>query len=412
MGSEWTEEGPNSGAAGEAEEWPSAEGGAEEGEEEGEDDGVDESIVVIIDNGSGVCKAGLSTDSAPSLVFPEIIGRPRGSWKAAGGMKDTYFGDEVNAVRGKVSIGCPLENGIVEDFQSMELLWEYTFAALGVEPSRHPVLLTEPPYNPKPNREQMVEIMFETFGVPSLNISIQGVLALLGQGRTTGLVLDSGEGVTHTIPIFDGFGLPHCINRLDLAGRELNTLLAKLLAQEGTCLTTTEEQHSVRQMKEQLCYVALDPTSEFAEAKDFRLPGNRGTVSLTNERWQCPEALFNPGLVGLESMGVAGLVWESISNCSIDTRRTLLSNVVLSGGSTMFPGFAERLAKELRGYAPAASQAGIRVLQSKDPKSAVWTGGQVFANLRSMQEDLWMSIEDYDEYGASLIHDKIAVKYS
>merc|ERR1719420_1392566 len=105
-------------------------------------------------------------------------------------------------------------------------MWEYTYYdLLGINPSEHPALLTEPPYNPKPNRERMVEIMFETFQVPELNISIQGVLSLLGQGRTTGLVLDSGEGVTNTIPIFDGFGLPMAINRLDMAGRELNTLM-------------------------------------------------------------------------------------------------------------------------------------------------------------------------------------------
>merc|ERR1719281_1410725 len=135
---------------------------------------------------------------------------------------------------------------------------------LKVNPADHPVLLTEKPYNPKVSRERMVEIMFETFGVPSLNISIQGVLALLGQGRTTGLVLDSGDGVTHTIPIFDGFGMPHCINRLDLAGRDLTVLLAKLLAQESYCLTTTSDMDQVRCMKEKLCYVSVDPSTEFA----------------------------------------------------------------------------------------------------------------------------------------------------
>jgi actin beta/gamma 1 len=379
--------------------------------EEEEDDGIDEDVVVIIDNGSGTCKAGLSCDEAPKAVFAEVVGKPRKVWRSSL-EKDIYYGDEVNDVRNKLAVTYPLENGIIENFEHMELLWEHTFfEQLKVQPHKHPVLLTEPPYNPKPNREKMVEIMFETFGVPSLNISIQGVLALLGQGRTTGIVLDSGEGVTHTIPIFDGFGLPHCINRLDLAGRDLNTLLAKLLAQEGTCLTTTTQQHHVRQMKEQHCYVAMDPTAEFAESVDYRIPGEK-PVTLTDERWKCPEALFTPSMVGLESVGVAGLVWESITRCDIDLRKMLLSNVVLSGGSTMFPGFGERLAKDLRGFAPTASQAHVRVVQSKDQKLAVWSGAQVFANLRSMQEDQWMTIEDYDEYGVSFIHDKIAVKYS
>jgi len=375
------------------------------------DDEFNEDVVVIIDNGSGMAKAGLSCDETPRAVFPEVIGKPRKVWKASMD-KEFYYGDEVHELRNKLAVFTPLENGIIENFEYMEFLWEYTFfEQLKVNPSKHPVLLTEPPYNPKPNRERMVEIMFEVFGVPALNISIQGVLALLGQGLTTGLVLDSGEGVTHTIPIFDGFGMSHCINRLDLAGRELNTLLAKLLAQEGRCLTTTVQQHHARLMKEKHCYVALDPASEMAESVVYTMPD--GTkIPLSNERWQCPEALFNPQMVGLESMGVAGLVWESISKCAIDTRKTLLSNVVLSGGSTMFPGFTERLGKDLRSYAPTASQANIKVVHSKEARHAVWTGAQVFASLRNMQEEQWMTLEDYDEYGVNFIHDKIAVRYN
>lgn len=376
--------------------------------EEGEED-YDE-VVVIIDNGSGTCKAGLSTDETPKCLFPEVIGRPRKVWEKDLD-KEVYFGDEVNDVRNKLSVFYPLENGIIENFADMELLWEYTFMdGLKVNPPDHPVLLTEPPYNPKVSRERMVEIMFETFGVPALNISVTGVLALLGQGRTTGLVLDSGEGVTHTIPIYDGFGLQPGIQRLDLAGRELNTLMAKLLAQEGTCLTTTTDQHHVRLMKEKHCYCALDPSKEWADTIEYKLPDGRA-VQLSDERWKCPEALFNPSIVGLESLGIGGIVWESISRCEIDCRKTLLSNVVLSGGSTMFPGFADRLARELRGYAPTASQANIRIVQSKDQKTAVWSGAQVFATLRSMQEEQWMTYEDYDEYGANFIHDKIALKY-
>eukprot|EP00931_Biecheleriopsis_adriatica_P069171 TRINITY_DN43046_c0_g1_i1.p1 TRINITY_DN43046_c0_g1~~TRINITY_DN43046_c0_g1_i1.p1 ORF type:complete len:397 (+),score=90.51 TRINITY_DN43046_c0_g1_i1:46-1236(+) len=385
----------------------------EEGEEGGSEFEI-EDTVVIIDNGSGLCKAGLSSDNAPTCIFPEVVGRARESWKAAGGLKDFYLGDEITAdLRTKVSLTHPMENGEIEDFDGMEMLWEHIFEQkLKVDPERHPVLLTEPPYNPTAKRERMVEVMFETFRVPSLNISIQGVLALLGQGRTTGLVLDSGEGVTHCVPIFDGFGLPHCINRLDLAGRELNTMLAKLLAMENKCnLTTTADQHAARLMKEKHCYVTLDPSVEVAEEVDYRMPNGK-LVRLGDERWKCPEALFNPALAGLESVGVGMMCWDSISRCDVDLRKTLLSNVVLSGGCTMFPGFSERLCKELRSFAPAAAQTDIRVLKSKDQISAVWTGGQVSASLREMQEDQWMSIDDFYECGPAHIHDKIAVKYS
>lgn len=382
---------------------------------EQDDGGFDDedAPVVIIDNGSGNCKAGLSLDEAPSKVFPSLVGRPRKGYERELA-EEAYYGHQVKEHLNKLKVTYPLENGIIENFEDMESIWAYTFdEQLQVDPRHHPILLTEPPYNPKPNRERMVEIMFEVFQVPLLNISIQGVLALLGQGRTTGLVLDSGEGVTHTIPIFDGFGLPHCINRLDLAGRELNTLLAKLLAQEGYCLTTSQEQHHVRQMKETMCYCAANPATEVAEEVHYTLPDGR-VIQLRDERWKCPEVLFNPSMMGLESAGVASLVWDSISRCDIDIRKSLLHNVVLSGGSTMFRGFQERLTRELKGFAPTASQANIKVVMSKDHEQtlAVWSGAQVYASLRHMQEDQWMTVDDYEEQGVSFIHDIIAVKYS
>mmetsp|Transcript_97813 Transcript_97813/g.273832 ORF Transcript_97813/g.273832 Transcript_97813/m.273832 type:complete len:411 (+) Transcript_97813:138-1370(+) len=398
-----------------------------------DDDGISEDVAIIIDNGSGVCKAGLSTDDKPTAVFPSVVGMPREAYRnSIDG--DIFFGDDVLPFGdnvspevldrcSKLSVHYPLENGIIENFDHMERLWEYAILdKLNVNPHRHPVLLTEPPYNPKPNREKMVEIMFEAFDVPMLNVSIQGVLALFEAGRMTGLVLDSGEGVTHTLPIFQGFGLPHCINRMDIAGRELNTLLAKLLAaasaqglDKGVCLTKTTEQQHVRKMKERFCYVASDPYKEFPEPATYKLPDGR-EVTLTDERWQTPEALFDPSLVGFETgtLGVAGMVWNSISRCDIDVRRKLLNTVVLSGGSTMFPGFTERLSDELRKFAPPASYRDVRVVaDTKKPRDqTVWRGAQVFTGLRTMSEHQWISREEYEEFGAHLVHDRLAVKYS
>mmetsp|Transcript_46677 Transcript_46677/g.108783 ORF Transcript_46677/g.108783 Transcript_46677/m.108783 type:complete len:402 (-) Transcript_46677:128-1333(-) len=398
--------------------------GDEDAYEEEEAD-LFESPVVIIDNGSGTCKAGLSTKydiengsvpahENPTTVFMQAIGKPRKSWKDSWNKPtENYFcGDEILAHMDKLSILRPIEGGIIEDFEHMHLLWEHMyFNCLQVDdPTQHPVLLTEPPYNPKQNREKMVEIFFESFQVPCLNVSISGVLALQGQGRTTGLVLDSGEGVTYTLPVFDGYALPHCINRLDLAGRELNTLMAKLLSQENIRLTTSVQQHAVRAMKEQLCYVSTDTTREIAEAKSFTLPDG-SQLEVRDEQWRCPEALFNPSMVGLESAGVAGLIWDSVQRCEIDLRKKLLATVVLSGGSTMFPHFTERLTKELKNYVPPAAHQDVRVVHSKNQlKYSVWTGAQVLAGLRNLQEDQWMFYDDYNEHGAEYIHKKIAVK--
>lgn len=388
------------------------ESGEESSDEEEADDGISEDTCLILDNGSGSIKAGLSTDTQPQHIFPEIVGKPREQWKKKYA-KELYVGDDCLEGLNHMTVRHPIENGIIENFEDMEKLWEYTFfEKLDANPMRHPVILTEPPYNPKPNREKVAEMMFESFGVPSLNISIQGVLALLGHGRTSGVVLSSGEGTTSTIPIFDGFGLPHCINRLDTAGKDLNTILGKLLAKGGLSLVKSSEKFEVAKIKEQHCFVSQDPSEESAEAVEHTLPDGR-KVTLKDERWQATEALFNPAVGGLETenMGVAAMVWDTVAKCELDTRRTLLSNIVIAGGSTMFPGFSERLSTEIKAYAPSGIQTGVRVVQGKNPQNSVWVGGQIFASLRAMQEDQWVTIEDYDERGVGYIHEKIAVKY-
>jgi len=384
----------------------------ESSDDEADDDGISEDVCLILDNGSGSIKAGLSTDNEPKHIFPEIVGRPREKWKNKL-TKELYVGDDAFEGLNQMVIRHPIENGIIENFEDMEKLWEYTFfEKLDANPMRHPLILTEPPYNPKPNREKVAELMFESFGVPCLNISIQGVLALLGHGRTSGVVLSSGEGVTSTIPIFDGFGLPHCINRMDAAGKDLNVILGKLMAKNGLSLVKTDEKFQTQKIKEAHCYVSQDPTEESAEAVEYTLPDGR-KVSLKDERWQSTEGLFSPAAGGLdpENMGVASMVWDTVSKCEMDTRRTLLSNIVIAGGSTMFPGFSDRLTKELKAVAPSGIQTGIRVVQGKNAVNTVWIGGQIFASLRAMQEDQWVTIEDYDERGVGYIHEKIAVKY-
>eukprot|EP00927_Polykrikos_kofoidii_P079856 TRINITY_DN76692_c0_g1_i1.p1 TRINITY_DN76692_c0_g1~~TRINITY_DN76692_c0_g1_i1.p1 ORF type:complete len:389 (+),score=66.45 TRINITY_DN76692_c0_g1_i1:41-1168(+) len=368
--------------------------------------------VIVIDSGSAVCKAGFEKDDAPCAVFPSIIGRPK--VQGIVDMKDSYVGNDVQSnIRGLLRLTCPIQHRIVTDWDDMELIWHHTFYnVLRVAPEEHPVLLTEATMNPKANRERMTQIMFETFNVPALHVAIQEVLSLHASGRTTGIVMDCGESVSFTVPIYEGYVVPNAIGRVDVASRDLTDYLMKILPERGHFMGTGEREIA-NEIKEKMCYIALDFDSEMnevgesSEMEKTYIHCDGSSITVGSERFRCPEVLFRPSLVGKEDSGIHDLTFQSIMKCDLDIRQDLYANVVLAGGPTMIDGFGERMSKELTALAGSC----VKVLSPANRQYSVWIGGSTLAR----NDDAlltygrkWISKSEYEEFGPDIVNQKCA----
>lgn len=374
-----------------------------------------ESPALILDNGSGFCKAGFAGESTPRAIFPAVVGWPKAPGTQAGMELSTrrgMVGDEAQARERVLNLKRPLEHGVVTSWEDMERVWRHAYAELGATASEHPVLVTEAPLNPKANREQMVQLLFEDFGAPAVHVAVSGVVALYATGSRTGLVVESGDGVSTVVPIYDDYVVPFAVQRLDLGGRDLTEYLARLLREErGYAFHTAAERRAAWEVKEQLCYVAENYTAELRAAaenpeqqeRSYALPDGSAIVAAGSERFRCPEALFQPSLVGKEVPGLHTMAFESITKCDVDVQRALAANVILSGGSVTFPGMRERMLKELSGLMPPTTP--TKVVMPNEPRYAAFVGGSILASLSDFQQN-WITRKDYEEFGLSVIQSR------
>ena len=333
--------------------------------------------------------------------------------------QDVMVGDEASAARRALEISYPMEEGKIKNWDDMEVLWDYTFNdRLRTATKGKSIVLTEPPGNAKASRQKVLQYMFEKYEMDSVSLNVQAMLTLYGIGSVTGLVVDSGDGVTHIVCVADGYVPRHLVTRLDVAGRHVTEYLAKLMLLRGYAFNSTADFATVQEIKEKYCYVAKDPTRERKLALDttvllekFKLPDGQD-IKIERERFEAPEALFNPSLIDVERPGLSEMVFQTIQRADIDQRRLYYQNIVLSGGSTMYPGLPTRLEHDIvRMYSDRIAKGNTRIVEDmaitiKDPpkrKHIVFNGAALVGDMLKTNPDFWITKAQYEEEGERVL---------
>ncbi|KAJ6659292.1 hypothetical protein lerEdw1_019163 [Lerista edwardsae] len=371
----------------------------------------------VVDGGTGYTKLGYAGNTEPQFIIPSCIAiresakvGDQAQRRVMQGIDDLDFfiGDEA-IDKPTYATKWPVRHGIVEDWDLMERFMEQVvFKYLRAEPEDHYFLMTEPPLNTPENREYLAEIMFETFNVPGLYIAVQAVLALaaswtsrqVGDRTLTGIVIDSGDGVTHVIPVAEGYVIGSCIKHIPVAGRDITYFIQQLLREREVGIPPEQSLETAKAIKEKYCYICPDIVKEFAKydidprkwIKQYTginaISRNKFIIDVGYERFLGPEIFFHPEFANPDFMeSISNVVDEVIQHCPIDVRRPLYKNVVLSGGSTMFKDFGRRLQRDLK-----------RVVEARLKVSEELSGGRIKPEFF----EVCHTKKDYEEYGPSI----------
>ncbi|XP_008584646.1 PREDICTED: actin-like protein 9 [Galeopterus variegatus] len=363
---------------------------------------------VVIDMGTGTCKVGFAGQARPTYTVATIVGCHPNKPATTGQPRLATFIGEAARVHPELTLVQPLHGGIIVDWEAAELIWRHILEHdLQVATQDHPLLFSDPPFSPATNREKLVEVAFESLHSPAMYVASQSVLSVYAHGRVSGLVVDTGHGVTYTVPVFQGYNLPHATERLDLAGNHLTAFLAETLVRSGLSLGE-QGLDIVQNIKHQYCYVASDIQKEQARPEHqyrqtLQLPDGQ-TATLGRELFQCPELLFNPPEIpGLSPVGLPTMAQQSLYKVPREVQAEVAQQVLLCGGSSLFTGFEGRFRAELLSRLPP--EAHVAVVAQPTRNISVWIGGSILASLRAFQS-CWVLREQYEEQGPHVVYRK------
>lgn len=368
---------------------------------------MDEIKTLVIDNGTHCVKAGYAGTKTPRFLIPTVVGTAKQDVEMVGIKNKAYFvGNEAIAKTNLLDLVNPVENGKITNWEFQTELWDELFTNMlhtsykdtivltGIKPESDPIQMTN-----------SAQIMFEKFGAGGFFAAQQSVLALFSSGLLTGLVMDNGEGTASIVPVYEGYTVPHAIIPTELCGGFLNQHMRDIVSKKDA-ETASFDIEQFRFMKEELCYIPIDFQAEDQSDetfKEIRLPNGK-YYSLGKERFTCSEVLFDPSMADKEVDGIHQIMFESIMRCDIDIRKDLYKNIFLCGGTSMIPGIAERVEKEVIALAPPSMR--IRVLAPPQRKNSVWIGGSVLGAQECFVQNMAVLKAEYDEEGPNVIRRK------
>ena len=361
---------------------------------------------IIIDIGTSSIKAGLSGQEKPSLIFPNYFGEMKYS-KSVGSWKDDdkkhIIGNDCNKYFGVVKLKYPLSHGIFNNSEDISSIFEYIYSNLDMsitEIKEHPVLIAEPLLNPQENRRNIAKVLFDTYKIEQIFFASQPILSLFSTSSTSGAVFESGDGVTQSCIIYEGYTIPGSYKRINLGGKEVTEYLQYLLNKKGHELRNSDGFQITKKIKEELCEICSPENENKLEPKNYTLPDD-SILEIGDERRLAPEILFNPLIREYEYPGIQEILAESINKTNVDLKLQLYGSILLSGGNTNIKGMKERIYKEIKKLAP--KKAKIRLHTPSNPENCCWIGGNIISSLE-ISKEMWISVKEYMEKGENILH--------
>lgn len=370
-------------------------------------------LPIIIDIGSSEIKAGFSERGEPQIKFKSQIGEPK--YKKiirTIKTKEQYIGDECEPILSALSLRYPIKHGIFSNSDDIEPIFNYIFSSLNLTIDNlpeHPLLITEPINNPYKNREDISTILFEKYGIKKLIFASQPILSLYSNSTTTGVVLESGEGVTQSCVVYDGYAIPNSYERYNYGGGDVTKFFHTLLKNLGKYLDSSSEYQIAQQKKEEYCYVKpVDERYNYEESTEqskVACEFNDGTkVLLGKERILPFEILFNPEMMGMEYPSLPKIIWNSINKTDIELQPKLIRSIILAGGNHLAKGIEKKILHELKKLFKL-DYSDINIKLPERPDLSCWKGGSIISSMDIIKK-MWITKEEWDEKGTEIIHIK------